>query len=451
MPPALSDYGDSDCDSVFDFGFIYTPEVTDVIKKSPSPEFLSSVSSVVQLSVESQVVRRQSKRQFEEVCQDQHTEVIVTKRRRENLLVGLDLQNIIAAAEEETADQAPSSSKATSSHNTRASTSTRRRSQIRYNQKYHPMDDVIRPRQAAKLRATYASDSGSQETNFRGSYDSPTSSASEIVEPKRQVLTRPPTRRSARRYNPDVLYDMKVHPQDAIIEGMNEVGSGSSDIVDRRKKANAGEVVSHSGEPTEQLEVADSESGQDSEISESDNNHAGESDEDHVSDSENNSSLESEVESSDNEAESSFSPPIPATFTFAPWSDAPLGSPLSDITDIVHPHDPNAPPRRVPRSRPSRSPRTPSFQIFTESDAVQGAAIASGLGPLPYPHDDQENDDSILRGEPEPAMYIVVQTQEEYDAEQAREGHPSDLPSMFDGAVDNTHQLPFRGPLTRLR
>ncbi|KAF2631114.1 hypothetical protein BU25DRAFT_481583 [Macroventuria anomochaeta] len=112
--------------------------------------------------------------------------------------------------------------------------SARAKSTLIYDQKYHPMDDVIRPSQAAKRRTLHGEkpalvddldafsleDSRSDIGSIVGDEDSD----DEEPQPptrgrkrKRSTSRTPePTRRSSRRRtNPKVSYNMKIHPQDS--------------------------------------------------------------------------------------------------------------------------------------------------------------------------------------------------------------------------------------------
>jgi hypothetical protein len=83
------------------------------------------------------------------------------KRKRNSLLADLNPQNIISVAYEEddvTESQSQTSSAPASSHQTRASTAGTQVSptRIKYNERYHPMDEHTRPTRAAKLRSQYS-------------------------------------------------------------------------------------------------------------------------------------------------------------------------------------------------------------------------------------------------------------------------------------------------------
>lgn len=113
--------------------------------------------------------------------------------------------------------------------------SARAKSTLLYDQKYHPMDDIIRPSQAAKRRSLHgeqpvlradsdgetSEESRSDVGSMAGDEDS--ESDDEELQPKRtskrkrtRSLTSEPTRRSTRRRtNLNVSYNTNIHPQDS--------------------------------------------------------------------------------------------------------------------------------------------------------------------------------------------------------------------------------------------
>ncbi|KAF1928013.1 uncharacterized protein M421DRAFT_166393 [Didymella exigua CBS 183.55] len=111
--------------------------------------------------------------------------------------------------------------------------SARAKSTLIYDQRYHPMDDVIRPSQAAKRRSLHgerpplgsgvdgdgSEESGSDVGSMAGDDDSDGEESQPTRGRKRKrvrTLTSEPTRRSSRRRtNPKVSYNMNIHPQDS--------------------------------------------------------------------------------------------------------------------------------------------------------------------------------------------------------------------------------------------
>lgn len=104
-----------------------------------------------------------------------------------------------------------------------------------YDQKYHPMDDFIRPSQAAKRRSLHGErpaladdsnasspeDSGSDVGSMVGDEDSDDDNGSQPPRKRKRPKSRTPepTRRSSRRKaNPKVSYNMQIHPQDSDLQ-----------------------------------------------------------------------------------------------------------------------------------------------------------------------------------------------------------------------------------------
>lgn len=82
-------------------------------------------------------------------------------------------------------------------------------SQIVYDGKYHPMDDVLRPQRAAKRRAKYEE-------------DQPGSDSEATVSGAGDNVNIEGARRSSRPANGQALYDTNVQPQDEELQGLEE-------------------------------------------------------------------------------------------------------------------------------------------------------------------------------------------------------------------------------------
>ena len=126
--------------------------------------------------------------------------------------------------------------------------SARAKSTLIYDQKYHPMDDFMRPSQAAKRRSLHGEgpflddcakgDASEDSTSDAGSIDGDQESDDDDSQPpargrkrKRSLSrTREPTRRSSRRRTtPKVSYNMRIHPQDSDLRRIGACdGSDSS-------------------------------------------------------------------------------------------------------------------------------------------------------------------------------------------------------------------------------
>jgi hypothetical protein len=125
-----------------------------------------------------------------------------------------------------------------------------------YDQKYHPMDDIIRPSQAAKRRSLHGegppplqdsdvssfedSDSGpGSMVGDEGTDDDEPQSSKQSRKRKRSGSPAPaPTRRSSRKKtSPKVSYNMKIHPQDSDLRRVYACdGSKSSPSANKRVK-----------------------------------------------------------------------------------------------------------------------------------------------------------------------------------------------------------------------
>ena len=123
---------------------------------------------------------------------------------------------VMATAE----DCTPAPAVATLSHRTRGPANGTRA--LQYDQKYHPLDEVLRPSQAAKRRAEHGVDAqeGGGLTDFQDQGDEK-SDANVDDEPHRKKCrksdgsaTRGILRRPVRKVTRNALYNIQVHPQD---------------------------------------------------------------------------------------------------------------------------------------------------------------------------------------------------------------------------------------------
>jgi hypothetical protein len=178
------------------------------------------------------------------------------------LLTAIDPKNIIDLSDHDdrtaAADTPPMSSVPTSSYSFRKRKASQ--SKLVYDGKYHPMDDSIRPSQAAKRRSAHGEIESFSDENKSDSFtvhaDSDIEAESnehvEGVETEKkprsagkskkrtQGPTRSPepTRRSSRRTAVSkVAYNMNIHPQDNDLEvsSSNDEGEASPPTVKRKK------------------------------------------------------------------------------------------------------------------------------------------------------------------------------------------------------------------------
>ncbi|KAF2682120.1 hypothetical protein K458DRAFT_391154 [Lentithecium fluviatile CBS 122367] len=413
MPPALSDYdstsaSDSDWDSEPQAAASIEERVVQVkspIVRTPLLERQEGKQSAPESKVTKELTRVS-------VARDIGTSAASKKRKRSTLLSGLGLDNIITVADDEDShsvarDTPPTSSIPTSSLRTRGQTNAMQNSRPLYDQKYHPMDDVVQPSRAARHRAKYEEqnlDEDSEGTDFQedDQSDSDVGVDHHRNTNKRRKLSHfPPTqgtRHSSRRTNRNVLYDMNVHPQDEEIEQMEidsdqegtsaDEDAGPSQVTDGNTTMVGGRVIPDTGDDTAS-------------------------------------------------EQSSSSPP-----RSSPLSSITLGPlratgirlvPGQVLVDTSRGH------RRSPRDRHSNSP---GFHIYEDPVDVQLQILASAPAPLNYPHDDKENMVEDMESDDEPVVHDNTTVLPAAELTEEQIGALSDPamdyvePSMFDGSSD---------------
>jgi hypothetical protein len=164
-----------------------------------------------------------------------------------SLLTSIDPKNIIDITDNEdahpTTDTPPTSSMPASSYSFRNRRAAR--GKLIYDVKYHPMDDSIRPSQAAKRRSAHGEEQVSSDDSSEASVQGDGSDSDEEKEDNKEEeqKSRPakkgkkrarspsqspePTRRSSRRTaTPKVSYNMSIHPQDRDLEESSTTDSG---------------------------------------------------------------------------------------------------------------------------------------------------------------------------------------------------------------------------------
>jgi hypothetical protein len=189
------------------------------------------------------------------------------RTKRVTLLTSIDPRNIIDITDQEDtqsiADTPPTSSIPASSYSLR----NRRAAQgkLVYDVKYHPMDDSIRPSQAAKRRSAHGeiqlfSDNTTDSCSVPAVSDEEEDEDNEETEQKvrsikkgkkraRQQFQSPePTRRSSRRTaTPKISYNMSVHPQDRDLEESSADDSdGKATACGRQRKTSSHSVPAKS-------------------------------------------------------------------------------------------------------------------------------------------------------------------------------------------------------------
>ena len=137
-----------------------------------------------------------------------------------NIIQGLSDEMEVSTVE----DSVPTSSVPFPSRKTRGSANSTR--VLVYDQKYHPLDEVLRPSQAAKRRAEHgidADDESNDSSSFNARDQCGSDSDSDVEGkpyPKRYkhldgLSTRCSTRRSSRKAGRNAVYNTNVHPQDS--------------------------------------------------------------------------------------------------------------------------------------------------------------------------------------------------------------------------------------------
>ncbi|ORY09650.1 hypothetical protein BCR34DRAFT_602653 [Clohesyomyces aquaticus] len=237
MPPALSDYSDEEFDI---FG------ATDVDEPSNS-QSLTPPQSAKHMEPHSSQGRAKQHRpvkvEFKEpmaISTLFPTPRVANKRqlkasrgtKKPSLLAGLDPENIIMIQDENqqavdaSINAMPASSAPPSSYTTRSQTKVSRSSELVYDQRFHPMDDFVRPKRAAQLRSEY----GEEQLHS----DDPDASLEMTASSQR-------TRRSARQINRDVLYNIKdfdLQELEETIEPEAEAASTNPELEDLTEDCN---------------------------------------------------------------------------------------------------------------------------------------------------------------------------------------------------------------------
>lgn len=186
-------------------------------------------------------------------------------------LTAIDPRNIIGPSGEESEHSMPSTPPTSSAPPSSYYLRTRNvgKSALRYDTRYHPMDDAVRPSQAAKRRALHedvqiSSDESDDISSMRteSSDESGEEELKKDVKKNSQLVTkgkkrtraqvevREPTRRSSRQTaGVKVLYDTNVHPQDddLIVLSSDDDEAEAGPIAKRRKSSHSKAIVIKSG------------------------------------------------------------------------------------------------------------------------------------------------------------------------------------------------------------
>jgi hypothetical protein len=178
------------------------------------------------------------------------------KTKRVSLLTAIDPKNIIDMMDTEDAPSAPDTPPTSSVHASSYFFRNRRAAQgkLMYDVKYHPMDDSIRPTQAAKRRSAhgevglFSADDSTEapvhdDSNSDGGSDTKQEEQkSESTQKGKKRARSPsqslePTRRSSRRTaTPRISYNMSIHPQDRDLEESSTDDSDEEGTAPRHKR-----------------------------------------------------------------------------------------------------------------------------------------------------------------------------------------------------------------------
>ncbi|KAF2129527.1 hypothetical protein P153DRAFT_290768, partial [Dothidotthia symphoricarpi CBS 119687] len=178
------------------------------------------------------------------------------------LLTGVDPRNIIPSSSDEEdqplpGDRLPTPSTQRASHNLRTRKATQ--SKLSYDQRYHPMDDSLRPSQAAKRRSMHGEDEASSnessisypectDTDVENAPDSesegegrPAPARKGKKRTRAEVGSLQATRRSSRKVsNRNFSYSIKVHPQDRDLEISSDESGTTEKVASKRRKHGSG-------------------------------------------------------------------------------------------------------------------------------------------------------------------------------------------------------------------
>ncbi|EOA87594.1 uncharacterized protein SETTUDRAFT_39376 [Exserohilum turcica Et28A] len=301
----------------------------------------------------------------------------------------------------------PTSSTPTSFYSLRS----RNKSKLVYDARYHPMDDAIRPTQAAKLRSAhgekqvcFASDDLSDAFTANDSDEEQSSEHSEAEEELRkyprgkkrkftqsQLRSVEPTRRSSRKVSElKISYNMNVHPQDKFLSVSSDDGEAAP-----KKKAKKSKHTCRVDGSGSNDGIAPPKSTR--------RKHA-----DYVSDSESDGLKSSDEHFRSGIEVESDAVTIAESLPASPVLDSPKGS-EHGRNCIDSPHLSLGEPDLCPEKDAwPISPGQP-FQIYHEKLEDQLHREASAASPLKYEHDDKENaTDNAADTEPPSETYAGV-------------------------------------------
>ncbi|KAF1919622.1 hypothetical protein BDU57DRAFT_147297 [Ampelomyces quisqualis] len=330
-------------------------------------------------------------------------------RKRRSMITSVDLRNIIDIIEEKSehvaVDTLPTSSMPPSTYSLRNRRATR--GKLVYDVKYHPMDDRIRPTQAAKRRSAHGeiqvisdneSDTSESFSVHAESGDDEGEDDREIEEKAKPIrkgkkrarhcsTTPEPIRRSSRRTTkPKMSYNMNFHPQDQDLEVSSDNDSEIEVPSGRRKRQKISRSIEKDSSSPVKVKGRSTAVVISSEVSDKEDEESACNDVGSVELKDQTTPCEEQ----DNQIR--MSSPLSVVTTPPPY-----GIRKKEGLDVwfLKPgeryfrHDKDSWPKR----------QRPAFDIYTERLEDQLAVEANALSPLNYDHEDKENDVTNTRSE----------------------------------------------------
>jgi hypothetical protein len=167
---------------------------------------------------------------------------------------GIDLDNVITLRKSGPEMTPPTSSAPTSSYSLRNRGA--KQGKLAYDVKYHPMDDLIRPSQAAKRRSAHGEDltpydssseastiidTDANESSNQGSepeeHTKPTTEGKKRCQTKAQARSVEGTRRSTRKTSePKISYNTNIHPQDKFLVISSDDDGGETGVSAKKRR-----------------------------------------------------------------------------------------------------------------------------------------------------------------------------------------------------------------------
>jgi hypothetical protein len=292
-------------------------------------------------------------------------------------------------------------------------------------QKYHPMDEYIQPKRAAKMRSKYgeeviASDDKPVSSNFSANNnmdsDSDSVKSDARATKRRKLSSSQGTRRSSRHVNKDVLYNVKIHPQDIEIRMLeaNEARVSRRDRPRQNSYKTSADEESEDESDNKQKVIGDGANDMDRIIPNTD-----------------------ESDSAHSEHSLTVSTGIPPLSSIG--HNRSLDGDTRRKNLQLYPMDPGR--RFFPRPDDLLGSGQ-SFYIHTESLHTQLYAETSARPPVNFEHDDKENIviNPDLEPTPDPHDSIHVQSASEYRQQTEHEDEGDITQNEFELLIESFDQ-----------